>query len=115
MSILSNTLCTALKRTGFLVIACGLLLTTVAYAQSSSSSYNPQYGNSPYYNNQTYNNHKTPRYTGTSALDHWEFEGGGGVTPAAGSTQNYANVGWNILLGGGYKFNDRLSLLAEWN
>jgi len=37
------------------------------------------------------------------------------VTPAAGSTQNYANVGWNILLGGGYKFNDRLSLLAEWN
>ena len=47
--------------------------------------------------------------------DHWIIEGGGGVTPAGGNTQNYANVGWNILLGTGYKFNDRLSLLAEWN
>lgn len=129
MKILNPTLRTAWKRSGYLALAGGLAFAASAYAQSSSPSFssssyaqasyaaqqgNGQYDNQPY-PNQTYNNQRTPRYTGHSWLDHWIFEGGGGVTPAAGSTQDYANTGWNVLLGGGYKFSDRLSLLAEWN
>jgi len=129
MKILNPTLRTAWKRSGYLALAGGLAFAASAYAQSSSPSFssssyteasyaaqegNGQYDNQPY-PNQNYNNQRTPRYTGHSWLDHWTFEGGGGVTPAAGSTQDYANTGWNILLGGGYKFSDRLSLLAEWN
>ena len=51
----------------------------------------------------------------TGIMGHLTFEGGFGVTAPAANTQNYANTGWNMLLGGGYKFNKRLSLLAEWN
>jgi hypothetical protein len=122
-SIAKTILCTTLKRAAGLALACGLPLAVGLQAQTYSSStvsynlqnnypqnpqYNPQFGNpSPY--------SQKPRYTGEGWAKHWEFEGGGGVTPAAGDTQDYANVGWNVLLGGGYKFNDRLSLLAEWN
>lgn len=111
---ISSKFLTFLKRAAFLAIACGLPFTTISRAQTSSSSYNPQYNTGPYYT-QTYNNHQPPHYTGHSWMDHWVIEGGAGVTPPAGSTQNWANVGWNVLLGTGYKFNDRLSVLAEWN
>lgn len=90
----------------------GLATAACLNAQTSSSSNNPNYN--PNYN-QTYNNQRTPRYTGHSWTDHFVLEGGAGVTPPAGDTQNYANTGFNVLLGGGLRFNDRLSLLAEWN
>ncbi len=109
-----------LRYVGYVALACGLPITVGLQAQSYSSStvsYNSQ--NNYQYNNPYNQNHysppPTPRYTRESWTNHWIIEGGGGVTPAGGDTQNYANVGWNILLGTGYKFNDRLSLLAEWN
>ncbi|MGC1869711.1 MAG: hypothetical protein WA700_02025 [Acidobacteriaceae bacterium] len=124
MSIAKTILCTTLKRAACVAVACGLPFAVGLQAQTYSSStvsyspqnnyppppqYNPQYNNNPY----PYN-HK-PRYTGEGWGKHIVLEGGGGVTPAADGTQDYANVGWNALLGGGYRFNDRLSLIAEWN
>lgn len=110
-----------LQRTGYLALACGFTLASGLYAQnySSSSSSAGEYGsgqsNGQYSYNNRYNGNQKPRYTGHSWTDHLVLEGGGGVTAPAGNTQNYANTGFNILLGGGYKFNDRLSVLAEWN
>lgn len=107
-----NTLPAILKQTGILVLALAATVCLNAQNTSSSSSYNSNYiPNS----NQTYNNQRTPRYTGHSWTDRFVLEGGGGVTPPVGNTQNFANTGWNALLGGGLKFNNRLSLLAEWN
>ncbi len=112
MKISKTKLRTALRQTCYLMLACGLLLAANLYAQSSSSSYDngPGYDNSP-----TYNNHRTPRYTGHTWTDHLVLEGGAGVTVPGGSTQNYANTGYNVLLGAGLKFNERLSVLGEWN
>jgi hypothetical protein len=127
MSIAKSVVRTTLRRAACLALTCGLPLAVGLRAQTYSSSkvsdnllentsYNPEY--SPQYNSQ-YNNpppyRRTPRYTGEGWSSHFVFEGGGGVTTAGGDTQNYANVGWNALLGAGYKFNHRLSLLAEWN
>jgi len=102
-----------LKRAAYLTLACGLPLTAGLCAQNSSSS--SDYQSNYQYNNPQYNSNRTPRYTGHSWTDHFVFEAGAGVTPAAGDTQHYANTGYNVLLGTGLKFNDRLSLLAEWN
>ena len=118
MSIAKTIFSTILKPAACVAVACVLPLAVGLQAQTYSSStvsYNLQnnYPPNPQYNPTPY--HTTPRYTGEGWGKHLVLEGGGGVTPAAGSTQNYANVGWNVLLGGGYKFNDRLSLLAEWN
>lgn len=114
--------CKTLKYAGYGILACGLPLTVGLQAQSYSSSkttYNfigaPQSSSAQTNPQYRYNHPKTPRYTGKSWTDHFVFEGGGGVTPSAGNTQNFANTGYNVLLGGGLKFNDRLSLLAEWN
>ncbi len=132
MKNLKTALRTGLKRTGYLALACGFPLAAVAQSASPSyssssyvpSSYNLQYGNGQYnngqytgnpYGNGPYNNRRTPRYTGHSRADHLVLEGGGGVTAPGGDTQNYANTGWNVLAGIGYRFNHRLSLLAEWN
>jgi hypothetical protein len=123
MSIAKTILCTTLKRAVGLALVCGLPFAVGLQAQTYSSStvsynlqnnypQNPQYN--PQYNNSYPNNH-TPRYPDEGWTKHLAIEGGGGVTAAADGTQDYANTGWNILLGGGYKFNDRLSLLAEWN
>jgi hypothetical protein len=107
-----NILPAILKPTGILVLALAATACLNAQNTSSSSSYNSNYNPN---SNQSYNNQRTPRYTGHSWADHLILEGGGGVTPPAGQTQNYANTGWNALLGGGFRFNNRLSLLAEWN
>ncbi len=109
MNISNTTLRTALRKVGYLTLACGLPLTLALRAQNSSSSYNYQS------NNYQSNDRRTPRYTGHSWTDHLVLEGGAGVSVPAGNTQNYANTGYNVLLGGGLKFNDRLSVLAEWN
>lgn len=102
------------RRTGYLALACGLPLAPGLNAQSSSSSYNRSYSNNQYGNGPTVPK-RTPRYTGHNWTDHLVLEAGAGATAPAGKTLNYANTGWNILLGTGYKFNGRLSLLAEWN
>ncbi|HVC91752.1 MAG TPA: hypothetical protein VND66_14140 [Acidobacteriaceae bacterium] len=109
-----RTLQIILRRMGCLVLTCGLPLVTGLYAQSSSSGYNGSYYTSQH-GNGTSSQVQTPRYTGHSWIDDLVLEGGAGATAPVGKTLNYANIGWNILLGTGYKFNDRLSLLAEWN
>lgn len=60
---------------------------------------------------------QSPRYTGanTGLTSHLTFEGGGGFTIPAGSDSKNINVGYNILLGGGYMLNKRFGALAEWN
>ena len=115
-----------------IALACGLLLAAAGQAQTYSSStvsYTPQYSsqsssqsNAPYTYNQNQqevtpprNEASSPRYKGEGWAHHFVFEGGGGGSVAVGSTQNLANPGWNVLLGTGFRFNNRLSLLAEWN
>jgi opacity protein-like surface antigen len=106
MNTFHATLRAALRNAGFLVLACGLPLTVAAQAQNTNNDQNSN----------TYNyNQKPPRYTGGSWTDHLVLEGGGGVTAPAAGTQKYANTGFNVLLGAGLRFNNRLSLLAEWN
>ena len=118
MSIAKTIFSTTLKRAACLALACGFPLAVGLQAQTYSSSTvsynlqnnyppNPQYNSSP--------SQKNPRYTGEGWQKHWTFEGGAGVTAPADGTQDFANTGWNILLGGGYQFDHRFSLLAEWN
>jgi hypothetical protein len=121
MAVIQQVLRRTTKGSKFIALACGLLLAAAGQAQTYSSStvsYSPQNSySSNQYNSQNNNapyNHK-PRYTGEGWGKHLVLEGGGGVTAAGGDTQNYADTGWNVLLGGGLKFNDRFSLLAEWN
>ncbi len=134
MTTFKTTLRTALKRTGYVALACGLPLAVGLQAQTYSSSNvsytpqynsqsnpqynapNPQYNGSYSYNQNQYQQPVTPpRYKGEGWGKHFVFEGGGGVTAPAAGTQKFANTGFNVLLGGGLRFNDRLSLLAEWN
>ena len=117
-----------LKYAGCVALACGLPLTVGLQAQSYSSSNvsynfqnnyqyngpNSQY-NGPYSQNQYQQPVTPPRYKGEGWGKHFVFEGGGGVTAPVTGTQKFANTGFNVLLGGGFRFNDRLSLLAEWN
>jgi len=104
MKTLQSSLRAGLKWVGITTLAFGLPLTMALHAQDST-----------YNNNYNYSNAKKPKYTGKSWTDHLVVEGGGGGTTAAGSTQNLSNPGFNVLLGAGYKFNNRLSLLGEWN
>jgi opacity protein-like surface antigen len=105
MKILKPSLRRGLKWAGITALAFGLPLTAAMQAQdSSNNNYN--------YN---YNNAKKPRYSGKSWTDSLVLEGGGGGTTGVQNTQNLVNPGFNVLLGAGYKFNDRLSLIGEWN
>ncbi len=119
MNIPRKNLRAVVRGIGCLALACASFAAMSLHAQSSSSSDNNQgYNGEPYngqYNNGPYNNQRTPRYTGHSWTDHLVFEGGAGVTQPFRNTQNYANTGFNVLLGTGLKFSNRLSLLAEWN
>ncbi|MGH9616005.1 MAG: hypothetical protein ACRD28_04620 [Acidobacteriaceae bacterium] len=123
MSIPKALVRATVGRAVFALIACGLMLPVGLHAQTYSSStvsynlqnnyppnpqYNSQYNNPPQYN-------QTPRYTGEGWGSHLVLEAGAGVTTPEGDTSNYANTGWNALLGAGIRFNHRLSLLAEWN
>ncbi len=39
----------------------------------------------------------------------WAFEGGAGPTLPVGSTKDHLNLGWNLLLGGGYNFTPHIA------
>lgn len=48
-------------------------------------------------------------------VHHLAFEAGGGVNaPAGGDQQQYITWGGQFLVGGGYRFNDRLSAILEY-
>jgi len=48
-------------------------------------------------------------------FSHYAFEGGGGVSMPTGTTGDRVNTGWNLLFGGGYKFNPKVSALLEYH
>ncbi len=56
------------------------------------------------------------RYKSTNQglMSHLTFEGGGGITAPIGNSQKYIDLGWNFMLGAGYRANRRFSILAEW-
>jgi Outer membrane protein beta-barrel domain len=46
--------------------------------------------------------------------NHLTFEGGGGFNAPTSDSSSYVTWGGNFTVGGGYKFTDRISLLAEY-
>jgi hypothetical protein len=106
------------SRVQFAVIVSALLLATSGFAQVSSSVDNQdafaplvqdQYPNRGGYNRQSY--HTPP---GNSLADHLAIEAGGGFNVAAGNTATWQDVGYSINLGGGWNFNNRIGVLAEY-
>ena len=49
-----------------------------------------------------------------SYIDHLTFEGGGGVNAPIGNDQPFITWGGNVTVGGGYRFQKHISLLAEY-
>jgi hypothetical protein len=94
------------------------LLASSGFAQISSSLENhqafeplvlDQYPNQGGYNKQGYNAHHN-----NSLTDHLAIEAGAGFNVPAGNTGTWQSVGYSIGLGGGWMFNDRLGVLAEY-
>jgi Outer membrane protein beta-barrel domain len=95
------------------------LVAPVAFSQVSSSTENheafetlvqDQYPNQGGYNRQPYHTHHTDTLT-----DHLAVELGAGFNVPSGNTTTWQTVGYSINLGGGWMFNDRLGMLAEYN
>lgn len=95
------------------------LLVPSGIAQVSSSAQNhaafeallqDQYPNQGGYNRQTY-----PTRHNNSRSDHLAFEAGGGFNVPVGNTNTWQSVGYSINLGGGWMFNDRIGVLAEYS
>ena len=106
------------SRVQFAMIVSALFLATSGFAQVSSSVDNQdafaplvqdQYPNQGGYNRQTY--HTRPS---NSLADHLAIEAGGGFNVAAGNTAKWQEVGYSINLGGGWNFNKRFGVLAEY-
>ena len=68
-----------------------------------------QYPNQGGYNRQGYSTHHTDTWT-----DHLAIEAGGGFNVPAGNTGTWQLVGYTINLGGGWNFNNRFGVLAEY-
>jgi hypothetical protein len=49
------------------------------------------------------------------SAEHFTFEGGGGLTVPTGSGRQFMDTGWNVKAGGGYRFNGRLSVMADYD
>jgi hypothetical protein len=95
------------------------LLVPACLAQLSSSAENheafetlvqDQYPNQGGYNRQGYNTHHSDSLT-----DHLAIELGAGLNVPAGNTTTWQAVGYSINLGGGWNFNNRFGVLAEYN
>jgi hypothetical protein len=95
------------------------LLAPSGFAQYSSSAQNhvdfdalvqDQYPNQGGYNGRGYNTHHNDTLT-----DHLAIELGAGFNVPTGNTTTWQNVGYSINLGGGWNFNDRFGVLAEYS
>jgi hypothetical protein len=95
------------------------LLAPSGLAQYSSSAQNhvdfdalvqDQYPNQGGYNRQGYNTHHSDTWQ-----DHLAIEAGAGFNVPTGNTKTWQNVGYSINLGGGWNFNDRFGVLAEYS
>jgi hypothetical protein len=94
------------------------LLIPNGLAQVSSSTENheafdaivqDQYPNQGGYNRPSYNSHHND-----TLMDHIAIEAGAGFNVPAGNTNTWQDVGYTINLGGGWMFNDRIGVLAEY-
>lgn len=62
-----------------------------------------------------YDNKSRGGGSGMSGLkDHLAFEGGFGFAAPSGSSSDYVGWGWNLTVGGGYKVNQNLTLMLEY-
>jgi hypothetical protein len=104
----------------FIVIVSALSsgLAPGAFAQISSSAENhaafdalvqDQYPNQGGYNRPGYSTHHSDSLT-----DHLAIELGAGLNVPVGNTTTWQNVGYSINLGGGWNFNNRFGVLAEY-
>jgi Outer membrane protein beta-barrel domain len=62
----------------------------------------------------TSNHSGVPSYSYPEKIGHLAAVFGGGFTTPAGSDQHDLTYGWNVDLGGGYKFNKKFSILGEY-
>jgi Outer membrane protein beta-barrel domain len=94
------------------------LMIPYGLAQVSSSTENheafdaivqDQYPNQGGYNRPNYNAHHYDTLT-----DHIAIEAGAGLNVPAGNTNTWQDVGYTVNLGGGWMFNDRIGVLAEY-
>jgi len=97
---------------------CSCLWAPVAFSQVSSSAANhqafeallqDQYPNQGGYNRPSYNSHHNDSLT-----DHLALELGAGFNVPSGNTTTWQAVGYSINLGGGWMFNNRIGVLAEY-
>jgi Outer membrane protein beta-barrel domain len=95
------------------------LLVPAGLAQISSSAENheafetlvqDQYPNQGGYNRPSYNSHHND-----TLIDHIALELGAGFNVPSGNTTTWQSVGYSINLGGGWMFNDRIGVLAEYS
>jgi hypothetical protein len=49
------------------------------------------------------------------SMEHFTFEGGGGLTVPTGSGRQFMDTGWNVKVGGGYRFNNRFSAMVDYD
>ena len=105
-------------RLAVVVSALSSCLVPAAFAQVSSSAENhqafeallqDQYPNQGGYNRPSYNSHHSDTLT-----DHVAIELGGGFNVPSGNTSTWQSVGYSINLGGGWMFNDKIGVLAEY-
>src|ERR1700744_5684346 len=68
-----------------------------------------QYPNQGGYNRPSYNSHHN-----ASLTDHLALEVGAGFNVPSGNTTTWQAVGYSINLGGGWMFNDKIGVLAEY-
>jgi hypothetical protein len=104
----------------FAVLAAALcFLAPCGFAQVSSSAANhdafdtalqDQYPNQGGYNRSSYGT----KHHSDSLTDHIAIEGGAGFNVSSGNTSTWQAVGYTINVGGGWMFNDRLGVLAEY-
>ena len=94
------------------------LLAPAGFSQVSSSAANyqafeaalqDQYPNQGGYNRPSYNSHHSD-----SLSDHLAVELGAGFNVPSGNTTTFQAVGYSINLGGGWMFNNRIGVLAEY-
>jgi hypothetical protein len=100
------------------IVATFALLAPFGFAQVSSSAQNhvnfeaflqDQYPNQGGYNRQGYSTHHSDSFA-----DHLALEVGAGFNVAAGNTRTWQAVGYSVNLGGGWNFNHRIGVLAEY-
>jgi hypothetical protein len=88
--------------------ASGLQLTEYALPEASDPGGSSAAGAGQYGNGGGYGSGKK------SLLHNWTFEAGGGFNAPVGNDTPYITWGGNFTAGGGLRFSDRLSVLAEY-